>query len=238
MKKTFLTICFLLFSGCVNTIDQASLEDPLESINRYTHTFNKSIDKSLLRPSAKIYGNSVPTNLRVLLSNFSSNLAEPLQFANHILQGDLIDGSTSALRFGINSTVGLGGLLDVASYLKLFGEETTLDETLRAWQIPTGPYVELPFFGPSSVRGTIAKFVELTTDPIAASVNRSYKLAYYSTVGADLLNTRYEFNDTIDDILYKSFDSYGTNKSYYFQTLGPISSEALDNDLLEIYMQD
>ena len=238
MKKAFLIICFLLFSGCITTSARLSLEDPLENINRSTHAFNKSIDKNFLKPSAQIYGNFVPNNLRSLFSNFSSNLAEPLRFANHTLQGDLFDASTSALRFGLNSTVGLGGLFDVASYLNLLEENATLDETLRHWQVPTGPYVELPFFGPSSVRGTIAKFIELTADPVTSSINTGYELAYYSTIGIDLLNTRYEYEDTIDGILYDSFDSYDAGKNYYFQMFGQISSSLLDDDLLSMYMEE
>ena len=192
----------------------------------------------MLKPSADIYGNYVPKNLRVLLSNFSSNLAEPLRFANHTLQGDLVDASTSALRFGLNSTVGVVGLFDVASYLDLFEVETSLDETFRHWQIPTGPYFELPFFGPSSVRGTIAKFIELTNDPISSSVNTGYELTYYSAIGIDILNSRYELKDTIDGILYDSFDSYSAGKNYYLQRFGLNSSDVLDDDLFEMYMQD
>ena len=156
MKKVLLVVCFIIFSACSNTADVTAGNDPFENINRNIHEFNKSLDTNFLKPASQAYGNSVPKKCENCFVNFSSNL-EPLRFANHALQGNLSKSSVSVLRFGLNSTIGLAGLFDIASYINIFSEETTLDDTFMHWNLPAGPYVELPLFGPSSIRGSIAK---------------------------------------------------------------------------------
>ena len=238
LKKVLLVVCFIIFSACSNTANVTAGNDPFENINKNVHEFNKSLDTNFLKPASHAYGNSVPKNVRTALSNFSSNLGEPLRFANHALQGNLSKSSVSALRFGLNSTIGLAGLFDIASYINIFSEETTLDDTFMHWNLPAGPYVELPLFGPSSIRGSIAKVVEFSTDPISSSINTAYKFAYYSSVGINVINTRYVLSETIDTVLYDSFDSYNATKNIYFQRFGSISSDSDDESLFTMYSEN
>ena len=103
------------------------------------------------------------------------------------------------------------------------------------WNLPAGPYIELPLFGPSSIRGSIAKVVEFNTDPISSSISTAYKFAYYSLVGVNVINTRYVLSETLDTVLYDSFDSYNATKNLYFQRFGSISSDSDDESLFTMY---
>lgn len=228
----------MFLSGCLNNSDYSSTNDPFKKINKNTHAFNKSLDKNVLKPASKVYGYSTPETLRNVLSNFSSNLSEPLNFVNHVLQGNLTPAATTSLRFSLNSTVGVIGLFDIASYLNIEEKATSFDTTFSAWNIPPGPYVELPLLGPSSFRGSVATIVDFTIDPVSSSVTSGYNFAYYSAAALNLLNSRYELGNTIDTVLHESFDSYETTKNYYFQSLNVKSLSSLDDELYEMYLDE
>ena len=239
MKKNFLIAFFILITGCVSTADHTStIPDPFEKINRSTHQFNKSIDSNIILPVSNAYGSATPESIRNILSNFSSNLSEPLRFINHTLQGNLLEAGKASIRFGLNTTFGLAGLFDVANYLEIYQEDTNFDTTLKTWNLPSGPYVELPFLGPSSLRGSIGTLIDLSLDPISANINSAYNAIYYSTRGFDVLNTRYEFKDTIQSVLYDSFDSYESGKNYYLQRFEGVSLANSEDELFELYLSE
>ena len=121
---------------------------------------------------------------------------------------------------------------------EIYQEDTNFDTTLKTWNLPTGPYVELPFLGPSSLRGSIGTLIDLSLDPISANINSAYNAIYYSTLGFDVLNTRYEFKDTIQSVLYDSFDSYESGKSYYLQRFEGVSLENSEDELFELYLSE
>ena len=239
LKKNFLIAFFILITGCVSTADYTStIPDPFEKINRSTHEFNKSIDSTIILPASNAYGSVTPESIRNILSNFSSNLSEPLRFINHTLQGNLLEAGKTSIRFGLNTTFGIAGIFDVASYLEIYHEDTNFDATLKTWNLPTGPYVELPFLGPSSLRGSIGTLIDFSLDPISSNINSSYNVTYYSTRGFDLLNARYEFKDTIQSVLYDSFDSYESGKNYYLQRFEGVSLENSEDELFELYLSE
>ena len=197
LEKNFLIAFFILITGCVSTADYSStIPDPFEKINRSTHQFNKSIDSNIILPVSDAYGSATPESIRNILSNFSSNLSEPLRLINHTLQGNLLEAGKASIRFGLNTTFGLAGLFDVANYLEIYQEDTNFDTTLKTWNLPSGPYVELPFLGPSSLRGSIGTLIDFSLDPISSNINSAYNVAYYSTRGFDVLNMRYEFHSS------------------------------------------
>ena len=127
--------------------------DPIENINRTTHEFNKRLDRYAIRPTSNVYGSYVPDLIRVPISNFRGNLNEPKRFINHIFQRDFGSAGTDLSRFIINSTLGIGGFIDVASLWDIYPRSTGFDETFRSFNVPQGAYVELPLFGPNSTRG-------------------------------------------------------------------------------------
>jgi phospholipid-binding lipoprotein MlaA len=125
--------------------------DPLERINRFTYRFNARFDEHVFLPVANGYRH-VPGPIRAGVHNFFRNLAEVTSTVNYGLQWRLGSGARSLGRFVINSTIGIGGLFDVASKFKLSKEQTGFSATLSTWGVPPGPYLVVPLLGPSTLR--------------------------------------------------------------------------------------
>ena len=133
LVKTIILILFgFIFTACSQS-NSDGFYDPLEKINRKTHSFNKSLDKILLRPASKVYGVVVSDFADVLINNFTNNLSEPSNAANHLLQGKVKKSSNSTARFLVNTTIGIGGITDPASRLGLSPSESDFGKTLHAW---------------------------------------------------------------------------------------------------------
>lgn len=144
--------------------------DPLEPLNRRVFNFNADIADVLPMSSAN-EGGSDPADLMISgIKNVASNLNEPLNFANAILQGRECAAGVSLRRFLTNSTLGLGGLFDVAKAQGGLSEYNTgFGETLGLWGLPSGPYLIIPFTGPTNVRGVAGSAVEFLVDPVNLS---------------------------------------------------------------------
>jgi phospholipid-binding lipoprotein MlaA len=125
--------------------------DPLERINRFTYRFNARFDEHVFLPVANGY-RRIPGPIRSGVHNFFRNLAEVTSTVNYGLQWRLGSGARSLGRFVINSTIGIGGLFDVASKFKLSSEQTGFGATLSTWGVPPGPYLVVPLLGPSTLR--------------------------------------------------------------------------------------
>jgi len=125
--------------------------DPWERLNRFTYRFNARFDEAVFLPVANGY-RRLPSPLRAGVHNFFGNLAEVDSVINYILQWHLGYSARSLGRFVINSTIGIGGLIDVAKHLKLASAPTGFTTTLGKWGVPLGPYVVLPLLGPSTLR--------------------------------------------------------------------------------------
>jgi len=142
----------VLISGCATSQNP----DPLESVNRKTFALNEGVDKVVLKPVATAYKAVVPTPVRTGVSNFFSNLSDPWSGVNLILQGRVKDGLSDIARFGTNSTVGVLGLMDVATDWNMPRHGESFGETLGTWGVAAGAYVVLPLLGPSDLRGIAA----------------------------------------------------------------------------------
>ena len=222
--RKFLLMIILgnFLSNCSHHFEQkpdVTINDPLEMYNRQTHNFNKTIDRIALLPASKIYGSSVPQSFRLGAASFHGNLQEPKRFANHIVQGQFGKASVDLSRFVINSTVGLVGFFDTASWLKLFPEETNFDETFAYWLIPTGPYLEIPLLGPSSARGSLGLFADYTVNPLVILSGPVPSVSFATFEIINIINNRYEYGQAINSLLYKSSDSYSSTRLAYLQKL-------------------
>lgn len=133
-----------------------SAVDPWERFNRRVFAFNDAVDEAVLSPIARVYRDAVPEPVRTGIGNVFSNVGDLWSAANHLLQGKLQPGVEMSMRFLINTTMGLGGVLDVASEMRLTREREDFGQTLGRWGMAPGPYLVLPFLGPSSVRETLA----------------------------------------------------------------------------------
>ena len=139
--------------------------DPLEGFNRAMYTFNDKMDRYILKPVAKGYRAVTPKPVRRGISNFFSNLREPIVMLNNLLQGKPADAVSDLSRFVFNSTFGIFGLFDVASKMDLPKHNEDFGQTLAVWGVGDGAYLVLPFFGPSNLRDGPALVVDWETYP-------------------------------------------------------------------------
>ena len=143
----------LLLSGCATTNNP---QDPFEKFNRAMFTFNDAVDRNALKPVATVYKEVTPSFLQTGVNNFFGNLSDLWSSANQFAQFKGRDGLNDLGRFAMNSTLGLAGLLDVATPAGLRKHNEDLGQTLGYWGIPSGPYLMLPILGPSTIRDTVA----------------------------------------------------------------------------------
>ena len=212
----------LLLGGCASQpggIEQsqqfADPKDPLESLNRTMWDFNYEIlDEYLLRPTAVAYADYMPQIARTGLLNIAENLEEPSNSLNNLLQWKL-DGTFISLgRFLLNSTLGVIGLVDVASEIGLEPKEEEFGEVLGKWGVGTGPYLMIPARGPSDVRSSVGDFVDSSYSPIDGL---NFYLGFLR-VGIKALESRASLIQQ-EQQLYSSSDPYAFVKSAYFQNL-------------------
>lgn len=141
--------------------------DPYEKFNRQVFQFNDAIDKAALKPAATAYKQVLPTFVQTGVSNFFGNLSDLWSAVNNLLQGKGQDGMSDVMRFSVNSTLGLGGLLDIGSQAGLHKHNEDFGQTLGAWGVGAGPYLMLPLLGPSTVRDAAAMPLDIAADPWA-----------------------------------------------------------------------
>jgi phospholipid-binding lipoprotein MlaA len=153
--------CSALLSGCATTQNP----DPLESVNRKTFAFNEGLDQVVLKPAATAYQAAVPAPVRTGVSNFFANLGDPWSGVNLLLQGRVKEGLSDFARFGTNTTVGLFGVLDVASGWGMPRHGEAFSDTLGAWGVGGSAYLVLPLLGPSDLRGAAALPVNTLASP-------------------------------------------------------------------------
>jgi phospholipid-binding lipoprotein MlaA len=143
-------------TGPEEIVEEEVIADPLEPWNRLVFTFNDRFYFWFFKPVARGYNSVIPEPVRISVRNFFDNLEMPVRFVNSLLQGRLESAGIELARFGINSTIGFGGLFDVArNSLNLERQEKDTGLTLGYYGITTGPYIIWPFLGPSSVRETV-----------------------------------------------------------------------------------
>ena len=202
-------LLFILFSSSLYAED---INDPFENINRVTFEFNESLDRNFLKPVALAYSKT-PIPIKKGVSNFFNNLEEVETSVNQVLQGKPVLALNDITRFVINSTIGLGGLIDVATKIGLTRHEEDFDQTLALWGVPSGPYIMLPALGPSSLRDTLARpfssFLSVTFHMTETDVNIALK-------GIDALETRERLLE-IESLIYG--DRYDFVKDSYIQYL-------------------
>lgn len=140
--------------------------DPWEPLNRRVHAFNNVVDRSIAKPLAKAYVKVVPRPVRLGVSNFFHNLGQPVSALNALLQGKFKQSAQSLGRFLLNSTLGIGGIFDPASDARLPNKSEDFGQTLGVWGWKTSRYVELPLFGPRTVRDSFGLVGDGQLSPI------------------------------------------------------------------------
>ena len=150
-----LALAVLMLSGCA-TGPNANSRDPLEPFNRGMYQFNDTVDRVVLKPVATVYHDVLPSPVRTGVTNFFANLQDAWSFVNNTLQLKGEAAGNSLVRFGVNTFLGLGGVLDIASEMQIERHTEDFGQTLGYWGVGAGPYLVLPLLGPSTVRDTAA----------------------------------------------------------------------------------
>jgi phospholipid-binding lipoprotein MlaA len=155
-----------IFSGCATT-HGLDAKDPWEEWNRSTQSFNDGFDDYVMKPVAKSYDRFMPDIAHHAVSNFFSNIDDIDVFINDALQGKFSQSGMDGARFLVNSTAGIAGIIDVGDMLDLPKHNEDFDQTLGVWGMSAGPYLVLPFFGPSSPRGVAGLIGDAAVNPIS-----------------------------------------------------------------------
>lgn len=162
MLKHLSPLLVVALCGCA-TLNE---KDPLENFNRAVFRFNDAVDEAALKPAAKAY-DRLPLFVQTAVSNFFGNLEDVWTSMNNFMQGKMADGASDVMRVAVNSTLGLGGMLDIASEASLAKHREDLGQTLAVWGVKPGPYVVLPILGPSTLRDALVTPFDLSADPWA-----------------------------------------------------------------------
>ena len=222
--RTALLLGLLALSACATpragTLEVAEA-DRWENGNRKIHKFNKGLDRNVVKPIATGYRTVVPKAARTGITNGFSNYGEPLNFINALLQGKIKKAFRTLDRFLINTTLGVGGLADNATDLGRPQEPEDWGQTFAAWGIKSGPYVVLPFFGPSTLRDSFGLVFDFAADPADIARNVAFSPSLYwrgGQIAGRVINLRSNLTEQgADSLLAGSLDEYTLMKSAYLQ---------------------
>jgi phospholipid-binding lipoprotein MlaA len=222
----------LLLAGCATDPNAASngQNDPYESTNRAIFDFDNKLDDALLLPTAKAYNAVVPEPARDGVHNFLLNLDLPITFVNDILQGDMDHAGQTLGRFTINSTIGIGGLFDVAAKKGIPPHVEDFGITLGQWGVGEGPYLVLPFLGPDPPRDAGGQVVDIFFDPATYITWRSSIWYSVAREGLTVLDKRARNIDNLEGIERESIDYYASVRSLYRQR----RNNAINNGVTDV----
>jgi phospholipid-binding lipoprotein MlaA len=208
-------LAFLTACGAAALPGEGVINDPSEDQNRAMFDFNVAVDRTIMRPVSVGAGTILPEPARRGVGNFASNLDQPRYVLNNLLQLRFEAALQNTWRFAINSTVGLGGLLDPASSLGLYEVDTNFGETLHVWGAPEGAYVVLPILGPSTSRDTVGIVVDRAMNPVRFFIPTPESYYLNAANIGSAVDTRYRFGATIDELYYESADGYAAARILY-----------------------
>lgn len=202
----------LLVAGCASG-PQATPSDPIEPVNRAVFSANQTIDRYVATPVAKGYREAVPSPVRTAVKNFFSNLGEVSNLVNNLLQGRGGAAAETGMRLAVNSVLGIGGLIDIATPAGISTHNTDFGLTLGVWGVPSGPYLVLPVLGPSSVRDGAGVVVNAALSP-ATYLDPGASFGLY---GVSFVDTRTNLLPATDLISLAALDKYSFMRDGYLQ---------------------
>ena len=237
MKKITL---FLLLASLIGAEEvQEDIEiDPFEKMNRVVFNISDSIDQNFLRPTAEIYSEYTPLFVKDSVTNFFHNITEIDTVINQLLQGKPKLAAQDTLRFLINTTIGVGGIFDVASRMGLDRHDEDFGQTLGVWGFESGPYIMIPFLGPSNPRDLLSRPISSFLSGTFAMEDNDVKI---TLVGIDALETRERLLDAETLIIGDKYifvkDAYIQSREYEINNGSTEDDEFLD-DMDDIFGDD
>jgi phospholipid-binding lipoprotein MlaA len=202
-----------LLSGCA-TGPAANPHDPIEPFNRGVYKFNDTVDRAVVRPAATVYRDVLPSPIRTGVSNFFYNLQDAWSVVNNTLQLKPEQAGNSLMRFGVNTVFGLGGVLDIASEMRIERSTEDFGQTLGRWGINTGPYLVLPLLGPSTLRDTLAMPIDTKGSPASHIDNVATR---NSVTALNLLNQRSRLLQASEMLDQVALDPYTFTRDAFMQ---------------------
>jgi phospholipid-binding lipoprotein MlaA len=193
-------------------------DDPFEASNRQVLEFNEGVDRNVIRPVAEAYRDTVPAPVRTGVRNFVANLNEPVILANNLLQLRFLDAGHTLMRFYLNSTAGVLGLVDIATPAGIERRSGDFGQTLAAYGVPDGPFLVLPLLGPTNVRDAIGDGVDSLGNPVGLVTGYAFSPLTSQLIGAGRgalggLTLRADNIETLDALRAESLDYYARLRS-------------------------
>jgi phospholipid-binding lipoprotein MlaA len=217
-------LCLLCLSGCAGTgqppgdeADEAPIDDPFEPVNRHTETGFLWIDDHVMHPVADAYAGALPDRLRRSIHNLLETLGLPAVAVNHLLQGNPQRSWTEFQRLAVNATVGVGGLFDVATDWDLPYQPADFGQTFGVWGIGDGPYVFLPFFGPSNPRDTVGLALGIASNPAILLDGWQAVGAVSGELVVGAIDGRTRRTEVLERLRKESLDYYIALRAVYYQ---------------------
>lgn len=210
-----LAAALTLPTGCSSKrMKSPNPDDPFEGLNREIYAFNTGADKFLVKPIAAVYHFILPEPLRQSVTNFFSNVDDITVAANKVLQLEIHDAVRVSMRFLMNTTVGVGGLVDVASHAGLYKQHGDFGLTLARWGMKHSPYIMVPFVGPTTLRDGVGFLVDfwLTPWPYIEP-----EWVAWATYGLATINLRSNLLDDEAYFNYAAMDGYALMRDVYLQ---------------------
>lgn len=209
-------LALALLQGCATGPNP---RDPFEPFNRSVSRFNEGLDEAIVKPVAQVYQDVLPSPVRTGVNNFFYNLTDVWSMVNNLLQGRPREAGDSLMRFSINTTIGLGGVLDWATEMGIERHREDFGKTLGRWGVDTGPYLVLPILGPSTVRDTAALVVDTKGDLVNHVHDVSARNSLYVLRAVDLRASLLRAGEVLDQA---ALDKYSFTRDSYLQRRGAV----------------
>lgn len=204
----------LLAAGGCATVANPNPRDPWEPFNRSMFEFNDTLDQIILKPVATVYRQAVPPLVRTGVNNFFGNLEDAWSFVNSLLQFKLQNAADNLARVQANTLWGVFGIFDVASDMNIERHREDFGQTLGRWGMPSGPYLVLPFFGPSTLRDTAALPVDRKYNAVQIIESDGWRTFAYALNLVDKRSNLLRASDVLDQA---ALDKYAFTRDAYLQ---------------------
>lgn len=203
----------VLVQGCA-TGPNANPADPLEPFNRGVFSFNEGVDRAILKPVATAYRDITPSPVRTGVSNFFGNIGDVWSLVNNVLQAKPKESLETLLRISFNTVFGFAGVFDIATEMRLEKNTEDFGQTLGYWGVEPGPYLVLPFFGPSTVRDGLGRVVDTKTDLVNKTKNVRVRNPAIALRAVDTRAGLLNLSKVIDEA---ALDKYTFTRDAYLQ---------------------
>ena len=227
----FMVVVLAVLQGCAMS-PSANPRDPWEPFNRNVSNFNEGLDQTVIKPVATAYQDVTPKIMRTGVNNFFGNISDVWSLVNNVIQLKPAQSVETLFRVGVNTTIGIFGLFDVATELKLEKHTEDFGQTLGYWGMPTGPYVVLPLFGPSTLRDSLSLPVDAKGNLVSSLNDVALRNSLITLRLVDLRASLLSAGRLLDAA---ALDKYSFTRDAYLQRrrgqiFGPRSDVILDEE--------